>query len=54
MPRKDSSQSNRSKKRNSKFKKGSKTIYSSKHTRMIENRGTGKNNNSKNKKSKAN
>ena len=54
MPRKDSSQSNRSKKRDSKFKKGGKSIYSSKHTRMIANRGVGKNNKSKNKKAKSN
>ena len=54
MPRKDSSQSNRSKKRDSKFKKGGKSIYSAKHTRMIANRGVGKNNKSKNKKAKSN
>lgn len=53
MPRKDSKQSNRSKKRDSKFKKGSKSIYSTKHTRLQENRGSGKNNKAKNRKVKS-
>jgi hypothetical protein len=50
MPRKDQNQSNRSKKRNSKFNNGGKSIYSSKHNRLVENRGPGKNNKTKNKK----
>jgi len=50
MPRKDQSQSSRSKKRDSKFNNGGKSIYSSKHNRLVENRGPGKNNKNKNKK----
>jgi len=49
MPRKDQSQSHRSKKKDSKLNNGSKSIYSSKHNRLFENRGAGKNNKIKNK-----